>query len=346
MSYRSHRRIGLGQAPTTTTGFAPGVPTVRASVALPSWDIATSGQADIQKNNNNYRKIGDENLLNMMRQRLEDVHAIDPTDVDPDTGLKTARKHVRDWLNNQQYEVREGMPFIQALKAWWVRQGRVPNRWPGEPQESSDSINFGPNTDNSTALQIAQNFYESFRNPSTPLWQKYAGDGYVRLRNNDYLWNHIVRQALINQGYLASDAEVNTKDDGPMVRALEGFYREGAAAGGSKVGLDYGSWPSDTALGANTAINFGPNTNGDEVRIDEKLLTAVLNGWSAREVAARNAAAGALRDATIRPPLIGLPSQGATRPLATMLSPAALRAATSSITPLFRATIITPTTTK
>lgn len=343
MSYQTSRRFGLGQAPTTKTGLAPGIPVVHVSQTLPDWDHATAGQSDINKNGNIYRKIGDEDLLNMMRQRLEELYAIDPTDVDPDTQQKTARHHVRDWLNNIQYEVREGMPFIQALKAWWVRQGRIPNQWPGEPQEAPDSINFGPNTDNSTALHMAQNFYEMFRDPRTPLWRVNA-DGYVRLRNNDYLWNHVVRQALVNQGYLAPNAEVSTKDDGPMVRALEGFFREGAAAGGSKVGLDYGSWPSDTWAGANTAVNFGPNTNGDEVRIPEKLLIAVLNGWSAREVAARNTAAGQLRDATIRPPIIGLPSQGATRPIAATLSPAALRAAATAISPALRLTLMTPMT--
>lgn len=371
--------MGIGQTPTPPVpGFtlgqpapgARGVPKVQVTQILPTWEEATANQGDINKYGNIFRKIGDENLLNMMRQRLEEMYAIDPHDADPDTGQKTARHHVRDWLNNIQYEVREGMPFIQALKAWWVRQGRNTGWWAGDPASSPESVNFGPNTDSSQNLVISQTLYNAFRDPKRPLWTPSADNGYVHIKSYDYFWNTILRQALIDQGYLAPDAEVNALDDGPMVKALESFYREGVAQGPSS-GINYGRWPSDTSLGPNTAVNYGTNTGAqhddaaanaiasfdpvaaaifqassgahDEVRVDPNLLTAVLNGWSAREAGRRAAAAGALRTATIRPPLIGLPSQGATRPLVTMISPAVLRSAASAIAPAIRLQLLTPT---
>ncbi len=319
MSYQSlrPRRVsqrGLGQVPTQVgpaQGFQ-GVPRPGSSVTLPSWNDATY-ERNINHQSNTFGKVGSEDVLNALIQRLADVKAISPTDRDADSGQFTARRHLRDWMNNQQYEIREDGPFLRALRAFWTRQGRVDNAWPQD-------TDFGPSTNGSKDLHIAQNFYSALADPHTPLWRVNA-DGFVRLKNDDMLWNTLVRNALVQAKYLDAHAEVNTKDDGPMVQALKRFYDDGVAAGGTTVGLDYGAWPS--------GINFGPNTNGDEVRISDKLLTSVLNGWSGRLVDLQKAAAGALAGATIRRPLIGVPAQlqGTT---SFTLSPSAIRAALSS----------------
>jgi len=315
---KTHRRhqlvrqpmMGLGAIPQmpVLAGY-PGVPHVPPPPAgVPTWQQATYGD-DINKQNTVYRRIGDDGVLNMLQQRLVDFRVMNPADTkNPDDQRFSARRNYRDWLNNLVFEIREDGAFLQSLKAFWVREGRNDNLWPG----SGGQTDFGPNTNSSRDLQVSKQIYDMLTTPGTPIWGT-ASDGFVRLRANDYLYNTMVRDALQRAGYLPTSPtpEINTKDDGPMVKALETFYREGVAAGGASVGLDYGRWPSDTDLGPNTAINFGPNTNGDEIRISPQLLTSVLSGWSARTVgtaAQRTAAQQAFVSATIRPPVFGLPS--------------------------------------
>jgi len=326
---------GLGDlgALAVQSGFR-GVPAAgTVALPMPGWQTASYGDP-MNKQNDVYRKVGDDNVLNQIQQRLIDVYAMNPADAfNTDDGHFSARRNYRDWMNNLVFEIREDGPFLQALKSYWVRQGRNDNLWPG----SGGQTDFGPNTNNSRDLQIAQSLYAMLANPSQPLWQVYPGDGFVRLRSADYLYNGIIRNALIAAGYLKPGTEINTKDDGPIVQALEAFYREGVASG--RTDLNYGRWASDTGLGPNTAVNFGPNTNTDEVRISPELITSVLSGWSARTLgtaAQRTAAQAAFATATIRPPLLGMVSD-TSRPAfnpRTVLSPSLVRSLATTLAPV------------
>lgn len=293
MSYSAPRGLGgvslYGTAPVA--GYH-GVPT-SPMTPLPVWEQATEPTI-INKRDTEYRKISDDSILNNIQHRLVELAVMSPDDTkDVDTGNFSARRPYVSWPAGRNYEIRDDGPFLQSLRDYWVRMGRNPSLWP------EGEFNFGPNTDSSQNLQIAKPLYELLKTPT--MWQV-GGDGFVHLRAHDYLFATLLRNALMREGYLAAGDPVNAKDDGPMVGALKAFYDEGVAAGGTNVGLNYGAWPS--------GLNFGPNTNGDEVRIDPKLIVAVLNGWSGRGVAAASGVVtAALRNTTIRPPVIGVPAQ-------------------------------------
>lgn len=283
MSYSGHR--GLGQTP-------------EKSGPLPMWSALPGAfrHGDVE-----YKKIGDDALLDQMMARLADVGAVSRANVDADTHQFTARRSYRNFFGNQVREIREEGPFVRALRSYWVRMGRPDNWWPGWDTD------FGPNTNNSQDLQISKPLYEQLALTGQPKWRLHP-DGYVRLLVDDDLYQRGVRDALVADGYLDARAPVTTKDDGPMVQALKAYFDEGVAAvTAGQAQLDYGQWPS--------GINFGPNTNGDEIRIPEKLLIALLTGNSPRRAvraaasaAASAAARAAFATATIRPPVIGSPS--------------------------------------
>lgn len=254
------------------------VPSFGPATGLPTFAQAAY-EGGINHQNNVFGKIGDEALLNTMMARLVSLGVADPSDP-----VKTARRNLRDWIGDQKYELREDGPFIQALKAFWVRMGRNESNWPSD-------TDFGPSTNASKDLHISTSLYDQLKQPPGP-WA-INSDGFVRLRNNDYLWSNLVKNALVRDGYVDRGAPINTKDDGPMVQGLHRFFDEAQQAG-----IDVGRWPS--------GFNFGPNTNGDEVRIDDKLLRAVLTpGMSARAIAAQTRARAELAGATIKKPIFG-----------------------------------------
>jgi len=287
MTYRMPRvrRNGLGQTPPSPS-------------SLPSW---SSMQASAFRHGDmDYVKIGDEAVLNAMMSRLADLGVIDRRNVDADSHLFTARRNVQKWDGSHDYEIRDDGPFITAVRSYWVRTGRNDAEWP-------TGTDFGPNTNSSKDLQISRPLYERLTSTSVPRWIVNP-DGYVRLYVADSLYKDVLRNALMQSGYLSPSAPVSTKDDGAMAQALKAYYDEGVALVNSGAArLDYGDWPG--------GFNFGPNTNGDEIRIPEKLLAAVLSGETPRQIVRRtaiasasDAARAAFAAATIRPPVLGLPS--------------------------------------
>lgn len=169
-------------------------------------------------------------------------------------------------IEGDNYEIREGRDSMENLRALWIRQGKRPEWWPGAQGE----YNFGPNTRSSKALRISEAFYRYLTNETrAPLFAPHK-DGYVRLSFRDPLLR-TVRGRLIAQGYLAPQKNVSTKDDSAFVRAMRTVYeKERDRRGGQLKGRNNKDWwPS--------GINFGPNTNTNELRVHPEFLDFLLN---------------------------------------------------------------------
>lgn len=296
------------------SGFI-GYPQPATVTALPDFSVATGG-ALFQNNSVNWGTISDDGVLNLLQHRLVEVYAQSPlATTDPDTGNFSARRPYISWPAGRNYEIREDAPFITALKCYWVRMGRDPSLW------TCGSFNFGPNTNSSKDLHIAQGLYERLANPQTPLWVN--SGGYTYLNNQDFFWNTVLVQELVQAGYLSAQDDINTNEDGAVIGALKAFFDDGVAADtamGSQLFV-YGTWPS--------GYNFGPNTGPDacdgyEARLPPELIWAVLNGWSSRGMAqAIGNVQATFKGADIRPPIFGMPSDAGTAPKLAITLPAA-----------------------
>lgn len=194
--------------------------------------------------------------------------------------------------------------FIQGLKNLWIRMGRHAPMWPGARGE----FNFGPNTNNAKDLRISEALYNLLKAPPG-LWRKQA-DGFVRLHVTDPLYARDVRDKLVGYGYMDRGMPASTKDDSSMVKALRRWWDEAR-----EQGINVGRWPD--------GINFGPNTNGDEIRISEELLTNLLTGVGPRAAAAGKQAAAGFRAGALRPPVYG--TLASSSPQRLSLSPDVLR---------------------
>lgn len=230
--------------------------------------------------------------------------------------------------SDQSNDFKEEMNPVYGFKMLWIRMGKRDHWWPGA---KSEHFNFGPTTyvdgcvgtrsyvgsKPANAIRVDQEFWGWLRNrrsaamremtASTPypasLWQVHS-DSYVRLHENDPLLEVILanlKSTRASQGspYLAPHDVVSVKDDSPFVRALKTYFLECARAEYERQ-LPPGScgrWPG--------GFNFGPNTSGNEIRIDPTLLFRVLNFGDPRAIAARERASGVLRAMRIKPPLLG-----------------------------------------
>jgi hypothetical protein len=154
-----------------------------------------------------------------------------------------------------------------------------------------------------TSLTLGSRVYTGPYNDR--LWIVNA-DGYVRLRVDDPLLA-IVRANLIRHGYLSREMMVSTKDDSAFVRALKTAYeekRDSIASAGARGGpapeirATDRWWPS--------GINFGPNTNSNELRVHPQFLLEILIAPPAKS---RTTALAALRGVKVKRPVLGtLPS--------------------------------------
>lgn len=264
----------------------------------------------------------------------------------------------------QDPEFSEEYPPLTNLKMLWIRMGRANSLWPGAQGE----YNFGPTTyvdanqnvagtynsydvkKPANALRMNTEFLEllgehagrprshrvtvggmGFTGPySDRLWVVH-NDGYVRLRKDDPLLE-AVRARLVRDGYLAPTSQVSTKDDSAFVRALKTRVRQENAESGRNrggVGNKY-FWPSDTDLGSDSALNFGPNTNGNEIRIHPDVL---LRALIAPSPDARKAAAAALRGMKVSRPVLGtLPPVSGGKPTPVGVIPARRAAVRAAVT--------------
>ena len=257
MSYsQPRRRPALGNITTVSTTGLP--------------DFERAAYLLQQEHGVQWGRIGDNAVLDAMLNVMRTLKAVPP-------GLTSARSGSK---------LPEDGPFIQGLKALWVRMGRVNEMWPGARGE----FNFGPNTNDSKDLRISQALYNLLKAPNH-LW-RVQGDKFVRLSVNDPLYSQDVRNKLVANGYLDNALPASTKDDSAMVKAIKRWWEEARERR-----LPVGAWPS--------GINFGPNTNGDEIRISDELLTNILSGQSPRAVDAAKQAAAGLRAGALRPPLYG-----------------------------------------
>ncbi len=212
-------------------------------------------------------------------------------------------------IEGDNYEIREGRPSMQDLKALWVRHGKILDWWPG----AKDEYNFGPNTRSSKSLRISEVFYRYITDPAAPMYGVHK-DGYTRLKYRDPLLNTI-RGRLIGAGYLPAHESVSTKDNSAYVRALRTIYEKvREERGGRLKGANNNDWWPG-------GINFGPNTDHNELRIHPEFLDMLLN----QPLPASQSAQGAM---TIKGAVMGpLPSiRPGGRPTWTQ-QPAAFRAA-------------------
>ncbi len=285
MSYST--RGGLGQV---MRGFSTSAPVV-LSASLPASSVAAYMRQ--REHDQDWMRVSDDSILSGLSKILHDRKA---TDV-----VVPARIQRPDWSGAMGGRIGEGDPFLIGLKSLWIRLGRQAEWWPGARGE----FNFGPNTDAEQSLRIAEPFYEALRSPQTPMWRA-GGDGFVHLWQADHLYKNLIRSALIRAGYLDRLAPVSTKDDSAMVAALRRWYSDSRA-----LGRDVGAWAGDPSTGGcptssdafNNCLNFGPNVNGDEIRLHSKMIADVVGNISAREAVNSQAA---MKGAKIRPPVVGM----------------------------------------
>jgi len=256
-------------------------------------------------------RVGDDAVLGGMLAILKRLQAVSP--------LVTAPR-----VDGQ---LKEDAPFMRALRSLWVRMGRAKELWPGARGE----FNFGPNTNESKDLRINKVFYALLREPRS-MWRKNNEDGYVRLSQGDHLYSDVIYNKLVESKYLDKSQPVSTKDESAMVTALGNWYTEAKAQG-----ANVGYWPS--------GINFGPNTNGDEIRISDELLTNILTQPSPRQTAARQQVAAALTGMTVRAPVFGSLISAPSPTAKVALSAAALkfRAPSSTLASTLRSALLATT---
>lgn len=285
-------------------------PSVTPGTTLPSPESAGTEKVE---HGVRWIEISNDDVLRRIAQIMFDRKAT--------SSVVVPRRQRNDMFGGGGGRIGESEPFLTGLRSLWIRMGRVNEMWPGARGE----FNFGPNTDAEQSLRISRDFYNLINSPSAPLWLV-QNDGYVRLHHNDALYD-AVRQRLVGAGYLDREAPISTKDDSAMSNAIKRWWNEARAQGS-----DVGSWPD--------SYNFGPNTNGDEIRIHSKLLASLMSARSPRSVVAAQKATVALAGTEIRGPVIGLPTNlGKRRQVA--FSPALLRTAAQVRVPVSPALLAT-----
>lgn len=231
-------------------------------------------------------------------------------------------------IRNPQGKLKDDGIFIDALRNLWIRNGRNPALWPEAFRDTDThtiNYNFGPTNNDGAQLRINQAMWQLLQNldPNRP-WSSYhegkEGEiGHVRVRLGDTLLQHNIRGRLVELGYLpATGVQVSVSDGSGFSEALKRYYAEAR-----EQGLPVGSWAGWTDTGGcgtydvfGACQNYGPNTDGDQIRLHTDLIDSLVNKRHNPRIAlaTRGAQTGVAATRT-KPPLYGsLP--GETAPVA------------------------------
>lgn len=211
--------------------------------------------------------------------------------------------------------------FVDALYNLWIRTGSNPSWWPSAFRKAGINFNFGPTNNGGTQLRVNEAFWRALQDisPTRPWLPYYAGKenaiGHVRVRLNDHLYKNLIGNRLVELGYLDRSFTPSVADGSTFTEALKRYYTEAR-----EQGLPVGSWAGWTETGGcgsydvlGNCQNYGPNTDGDQIRLHTDLIDSLVNKKINPRAAyvAEGLRAGVLNTRT-RPPLYGsLPGETA-----------------------------------
>lgn len=289
MSYSHYR--GLGQVPS-------------GPIALPSFD-------SLPKEGVRYgvpwALVSDDATLNQIKNIL----------------VRDRAMAAGDSVRGADGKMRDDGVFIEALKNWWIRHGKNPAMWPSEFRDTDTrtiNYNFGPTNNDGSQLRINQALWDLLQAPLPAPWRPYFEGkegqiGHVRVRLSDRLYQNEIRSRLLELGYITPDVATSISDGSSFTEALKRYYAEARAQG-----MPVGSWAGWTESGGCASYdvfgncqNYGPATDGDQIRLHELLLQSLVSRLHNPRVAlaAAGAASGTLATRT-KPPLYGsLPGDSA-----------------------------------
>lgn len=215
--------------------------------------------------------VSDPSHIQAMRSRLVALRALSPIESD--------------------MSLAEGGALVTGLRNFWIRASRNLDLWPGA--HPHQWYNFGPtnNQDGVGQIRINRRMWDLLGSADTVRPFRDVDSGYTRIRASDPLLN-AARNKLQELGYIDASIGTSVRDGSAFVDALHKYQQELA-----NIGVDGGSWPS--------GFNFGPN-DGDELRVDPKLLNSLVNTQdNPRRAAAISTFTSALSNLRCKPPIIG-----------------------------------------
>lgn len=240
-------------------------------------------------------------------------------------------------IRNSQGQLTDEGLFIQALYNLWFRNGKNPALWPSEFREAGSNFNFGPTNNGGSQLRINEAMWNLLQSvsPAKP-WAPYYGGrekeiAHSRVRVSDPLLRRFIRDRLLRLGYIDSTVEPNVADGSPFSEALKRYYSEAR-----EQGLPVGSWAGWTGSGGcgsfevfGECVNYGPNVDGQGIRLHVDLLDSLVNALhNPRAALTEKSARESVIATRVKPPLYGsLPGEKAPTSL---LTPSALRAIRSA----------------
>lgn len=282
MTYRNY--YGLGQ-------------TTDSPIVLPSFE---SLPKEGVRYNVPWALVSDDAILNQIKQILVRARAMAPGEA----------------IRNNEGKLKDDGVFINALRSLWTRLGRNPNQWPEAFRDTDTrtvNYNFGPTNNDGAQLRINQAFWDALQSidasrPWRPYYEGKEGQiGHVRVRLSDQLMREM-RDRLIQLGYIDGRVESSVADGSAFSDALKRYYTEAR-----EQNMPVGSWAGWTETGGcasydvfGTCQNYGPNTDGDQIRLHTDLLDSIVNRRHSPRVtfAMRGAQTGVAATRT-KPPLIG-----------------------------------------
>ncbi len=307
--------INIPLAPDTLPATA--LPTPLAP-SLPAWELAAGNRrmwgspgagAEVE-----FGTIGDEAVLNRMMVRLVELWAVNPGDIDtgvpgdpnkPGRRTMTAKRTINDWAGYEQFHIRENGPFVQGWYAYWCRVDHDVATWPS-------GFEMTMPTSGGVAVNVSKTMYERLR-----LGQMWTQDAQERQTffGGDWLFKGLMAERLRQMGYLDAVSNVSAAEGGAMWNAIHNYVAEMLSLPEASLRL---YWPRvNVGQGVPWAFTWGEKRqsegywtrDNDQIVIQLAVVKTILDGVSARNTAGRAAeVAAALRGATIRPPIIGLPS--------------------------------------
>jgi hypothetical protein len=262
-----------------------------------------------------YGIIGDEGLLNRMMLRLVELWVVNPADVDtgvagnpnkPGRRTMTAKDTLDDWAGYEQFHIRDTGRFVQAWWAYWCRVDHDVADWPS-------GFEMGMST-NGTSVRVSRRMYERLR--AGQMWTDDPGESQTFF-TSDWMFKGLLASRLRQMGYLSSaDMNISTAEGGAMWNALHNYVAEMLALPEATVKV---FWPrANIAQGVPWAFTWGQKRqsegywtrDNDQIVIQLSVVKSIIDGVSARTAAAASGTIAAFRNATVRPPIVGLPSDG------------------------------------